>query len=93
VVRRRGWEKGSFVGSWVDLGGIAVAQSLVQVTYMVGWCGANQASLMLTRRGSCAGSLSFLVRSLGCNAMQGVLMEWSSWIHIEGSTFEQSLDG
>ena len=61
--------------SWVDLGGLAVPESLVQVTYMIGWCDANQASLVLTRRGSRAGSLSFLVRSLGGISMQGVLME------------------
>ena len=86
---RRGWGlcRAVFVSSWRDLGGFAVGQGLVQVTYMVSWCAANQASLVLTRRGSHAGSLSFLVGSLGGISMQGVLMEWSSWIHIEGLTF------
>jgi len=79
-----------FVSSWGDLGGFAVVQGLFQVTYMISWCAANQASLVLTRRGSRAGSLSFLGRSLGGISMQGVLMEWSSWIHIEGLTFEQT---
>ena len=88
----RGWglSRAVFVGSWRDLGGFAVVHGLVQVTYMVSWCAANQASLVLARRGSCAGSLSFLVGSLGGISMQGVLMEWSSWIHIEGLTFEQT---
>ena len=81
------------VSSWGDLGGFAVVQGLVQVTYMVSWCAANQASLVLTRRGSRAGSLSFLVRSLGGISIQGVLMERNNWIHIEGLTFEQSLEG
>ena len=60
---RRGWGlcRAVFVSSWRDLGGFAVGQGLVQVTYMVGWCAANQTSLVLTRRGSRAGSLSFLV--------------------------------
>jgi len=91
MVRREwGLSRAVFVSSWRDLGGFAVGQGLVQVTYMVGWCAANQTSLVLTRRGSRAGSLSFLVESLGGISMQGVLMEWSSWIHIEGLTFEQT---
>ena len=79
-----------FVSSWGDLGGFAVVQGLIQVTHMIRWCAANQAFLVLTGRGSRAGSLSFLVRSLGGVSMEGVLMEWSSWIHIEGITFEQT---
>ena len=87
-----GWGLGRevFISSWGDLGGFAVVQGLVQVTHMIRWCAANQTFLVLTGRGSHAGSLSFLVRSLGGVSMQGFLMEWSSWIHIEGLTFEQT---
>ena len=51
---RRGLGLGGkvFVSSWGDLGGFAVVQGLVQVTYMVSWCAANQAFLVLTGRGS-----------------------------------------
>ena len=58
VMVRRGWglSKAVFISSWRDLGGFAVGQGLVQVTYMVSWCAANQASLVVARRGSRAGS-------------------------------------
>jgi len=83
MVRRRGGAS-VFIRGWRILGGITVAQCLVQVANMIGWSAANQASLVSTRRGSRAGSLSFLVRSLGGVSMQWVLMERSNWIHVEG---------
>ena len=44
---------------------------------MIGWYAANQASLVVAGRGALAGSMRFLVRSLGGVSMQGVLMERS----------------
>ena len=45
-----------------DLGGITAAHEyLVQVMYMIGWYAANQASLVLTRRRSHAGSSSLSI--------------------------------
>ena len=65
LMRWLGGGGGVFVSSWGDLGGITAAhECLVQVTYMIGWCAANQASLVLTRRGSRAGSSSLSILAL-----------------------------
>ena len=74
-----------FVSGWGNLGGIAAVQCLVQVTYMISWCAANHASLVVAGRGSCAGSLRLLVWGLRGVSMERVLMERSDWIHFVGS--------
>ena len=62
LIRWLGGRGGSLSVVGGDLGGITAAHEyLVQVMYMIGWYAANQASLVLTRRGSHAGSSSLSI--------------------------------
>ena len=72
---------------WRGFGGIAAVQCLIQVTYMISWCAANHASLVVAGRGSCAGSLRFLVWGLRGVSMEKVLIKRGDWVHFEGSLY------
>ena len=60
VIGRRQLVSGNWQGSWV----VVVVKGFVQVADVVSWCDADQASLLVARRGSGARSLGVLARSL-----------------------------
>ena len=62
--------------------GVIGSQFLVQVAYMVGGHGADCASCQSAGRISCT-SLCFLMRGFRRKVVERILVERSSWIHLE----------
>ena len=66
----------------MGLSWIRHVQFLVQVTDVVGWCRTYHASLHPAGIVSCT-SLSFLLRGFRRKVDESILMEGSSWVHLE----------